>query len=82
MAADPIDLAVKRAEAAEAEKPKRFGGTIQLPSGQVAMLDLPAPFQHTDALALLKAVAEFALQAPQEKTPEQAARDRLVLPAH
>ncbi len=79
VAADPIDIAVKRAEAA-AVVPTRISGQIKLPSGEVAVVNLPAPFVHTDALALVYAIADLALKAPQEETPEQAVRKRLVLP--
>ena len=80
--ADPIDLALKRAEQNAA--PKRFGGKMQLPSGAIAMVDLPAPMTPVDALAL---VVEFgrvvaSITAINEAPSEEAkARSRLVLPS-
>lgn len=72
MAPDPIDIAVARAAAPK----KRIGGTIQLPSGDVAMVDLPAPFHPIDALALIAALSEAFVNVPTQTE----APSRIIVP--
>jgi hypothetical protein len=70
---DPIDIAVARAG-----QKQRFGGRIQLPSGEVAMVDLPVPFAAPDALALISAIAEAFVNAPTQTEPPS----RIIVPRH
>jgi hypothetical protein len=69
---DPIDLAVARATAPK----QRFGGTINLPSGEVAMIDLPAPMSIIDGMALIAALSEAFSKVPSQTE----ARSRILVP--
>lgn len=71
MAPDPIDIAVARAS-----RKQRFGGRVQLPSGEVAMVDLPVPFTAPDCIALISALAEAFTQTPTQTEPPS----RIIVP--
>lgn len=71
MAPDPIDIAVARAG-----QKQRSGGRVQLPSGEVAMVDLPVPLSPSDALALISALAEAFVNAPTQTEPPS----RIIVP--
>jgi hypothetical protein len=71
---DPIDLAIARAAAPR----KRFGGTINLPSGEVAMIDLPSPMSVADGMALIAVLSQGFAQA----TAPTEAPSRIIVPKH
>jgi hypothetical protein len=74
VAPDPIDIAIARAAAPK----QRFGGRIQLPSGEVAMIDLPAPMSIADGMALIAVLSQGFSQAPTQTEPPS----RIIVPAH
>ncbi|MCX6553331.1 MAG: hypothetical protein NTY02_20385 [Acidobacteria bacterium] len=72
---DPIDQAINRA--AEPQ-PERQQFNINLPTGGVAVLNVPSPFAAPDGLALIAAIAGAFVKPVQPAQPDP--RSRILVP--